>query len=158
MTTSKEEIVYQTCLLLVQHFRNLLNAGDVGFHSRIFEVMLHKEYDFVGIGKSASVTKDAATHPEHVVPCAWMIREVKRLIGDGNLTDAEIAKLLQKHWKVAKITKEEASRLDSKEPKGRGYKDTMPPGWRFETGKTLARLEAGEITLIPDEQENQSFS
>jgi hypothetical protein len=144
---SKEELVYRTCMLLVQHFRNLLEAGHGGFHSRIFQHMLHWEYDFVGIGQSTEVTIESGFHPEHVVPCAVLIEETCRLIQESVLNDTEIASLRQKHWKIARITKEQAKQIDF----GLGYKSTMPPGWRFEFGETLARLNAAEITLLPFE-------
>ncbi len=150
MTTTKNEFVYQTCLLLVRHFRNIENSGGVGYHSRIFEHTLHPEFSFVGIGQSVAVTRGEKVHPEHVVPCAFMIEEIKRLITENKLSDAEIAQLLQKHWKIARISKGEAELLDKKKG-GLDLKSKMPPGWRFETGETLARLQAGKITLTPIE-------
>ncbi|MCK9620086.1 MAG: hypothetical protein M0R47_06065 [Methylobacter sp.] len=142
---SKEELVYRTCVLLVQHFRNLIKARaggfNCGFHSRIFQHMLHWEFDFVGVGQSAEVTNESGFHPEHVVPCAVLIRETLRLIEENVLSDTEIAKLLQKHWKIARITKEQASEID------KHYKSEMPPGWCFESGETLARL--AHIKLVP---------
>jgi len=142
---SKEELVYRTCVLLVQHFRNLIEARaggfNCGFHSRIFQHMLHWEFDFVGIGQSAEVTNESSFHPEHVVPCAVLISETCRLIEGNVLSDTEIAKLLQKHWKIARITKKQASEID------KHYKSTMPLGWCFEFGETLARL--AHIKLVP---------
>jgi hypothetical protein len=142
---SKEELTYQTCVLLVQHFRNLIEAKVGGFHSRIFQHMLHWEFDFVGIGQSAEVINESGFHPEHVVPCAVLISETCRLIQENVLNDMEIAKLLQKHWKIARITKEQARQLDF----DLGYKSKMPLGWCFESGDTLARLNEAKITLVP---------
>jgi hypothetical protein len=144
---TKEVLVEKTCLLLIQHFRNLIDAGTVGFNSRIFQHMLHWEFDFVGIGHSPEVTLESGIHPEHVVPCAVLINESRRLIEQGRLSDEKIAKLLQKHWKIARITPEQAGYIDGKE--GLGYKHTMPSGWDFETGETLARLNAAKITIVP---------
>jgi len=39
---------------------------------------------------------------------AFLIKECFRLIKEGSLSDDEIAKLLQKHWKIAAISKAEA--------------------------------------------------
>jgi hypothetical protein len=143
---SKEELVYRTCVLLVQHFRNLIDARaggfNCGFHSRIFQHMLHWEFDFVGIGQSAEVTNESGFHPEHVVPCAVLISETCRLIEGNVLNDTEIAKLLQKHWKIARITKEQALGID------KHYKSTMPPSWCFESGETLARLAHIKLVSI----------
>ncbi len=140
----KEELVYQTCLVIVQHFRNLLEANIGGFHSRIFQHMLHREFDFVGIGQSKEVTEKTGSHPEHVVPCAVLIKETCRVIKDNKLKDIEIAKLLQKHWKIARITKGQANKIDFE----LGYKSSMPRDWSFETGDTLARLKLVNIELI----------
>jgi hypothetical protein len=56
-----------------------------------------------------------------------------------------IAGLLEKHWKIAHITKDQAERLDKKPI---NLKSTMPEGWRFESGNTLARLEKIGITEL----------
>ena len=145
-SASKDSLIYKTCELVVQHFRNLLEAGLGGFNSRIFQHMLHWEYDFVGIGSSKEALGTSDFHPEHIVPCAVMIAEVKRLITEGNLSDSEIAKLLQKHWKIARITKEQAKYIDFQ----LGYKSSMPDGWSFEEGDTLARLKAANISIVAD--------
>jgi hypothetical protein len=141
---NKEKVVFETCLLLVQHFKNLMDGGCGGFNSRIFQHMLHWEYDFVGIGHSSEVTEESGFHPEHVVPCAVLINETKRLIEEGKMSIEDIASLLQKHWKIAKITKAQANEIDYV----KGYKSTMPDGWCFETGDTMARFEGMDIHFI----------
>ena len=140
----REELVFQTCLIIVQHFKNLIVAGVGGFNSRIFQHMLHWEYDFVGIGQSAEVTDESGFHPEHIVPCAVLVKETCRLIEENKLNDNEIASLLKKHWKIVKVTKEQAREIDF----SLGYKSTMPAGWNFETGDTLARLNEAKINVI----------
>lgn len=141
-TNINSTIISQTCQLLVAHIRNLLEAG-YNSNSRLFSHMLHPEKDFVFAGKSIAVTAETPTHPEHVVPCAFMIKEIQRMIKDG-AQDEQIASLLNKHWKVATITKEEQQRLDFK----LGYKSTMPPEWRFEDGDTFKRFELADITIV----------
>jgi len=143
VTDKREELVSKTCLVIVQHFRNLLEADIGGFNSRIFQHMLHWEYDFVGIGQSKEVTSETGFHPEHVVPCAVLISETCRIIKENKLNDIEIARLLQKHWKIARITKDQARYIDYE----LGYKSSMPEGWKFETGDTLARLKLANIEL-----------
>jgi hypothetical protein len=144
---SKDEVIFKTCLIIVRHFRNLIEADlGKGFNTRIFQHMLHPEYDFVGIGKSTEVTNDSGFHPQHVVPCAVLIHETRRIIKENKLTDVEIAGLLQKHWKIARITKAQANKIDYE----LRYKSTMPPEWKFEDGDTLARLKLAEIDLILD--------
>lgn len=140
----KNEIVYETCILIVRHFRNLITHDGFGFHSRIFSHMLHPEKEFVFIGTSGEVTHETPIHPEHVVPCAVLISECRRLILE-NFSDSEIASLLQKHWKIAHITKQQAIKLDSAPL---NLKSKMPPGWNFETGDTVVRLRAAGIELI----------
>jgi len=144
----KEELVCKTCMILVRHFSNLIQHDGEGFHTRIFQHILHPEYSFVGAGKSKEVISGGKSYPEHVVPCAVLISEIKRLINSGNFEIEEIARLLQKHWKVAIITPEQARYIDHK----LGYKSSMPEGWCFETGDTFARLNAANIELV---QENQ---
>lgn len=148
--TSKEntpDFVYETCLLLVAHFRNIIQFSEkgFGFNTRIFSHILHPEKEFVYAGQSKNVNTETPTHPEHVVPCATLITECQRLIRAGTLSDEEIATLLQKHWKLATITKEEQGILDLK----LGHKSTMPANWDFETGDTFARLKEAGIVLIP---------
>lgn len=147
-TISNNELVYKTSLLLVQHFRNLVEADVGGFNSRIFEKMLHWEFDFVGIGQSVEVTAESGFHPEHVVPCAVLIMESRRLIEENKLSNEEIAKLLQKHWKIARITKKQQRYIDY----DLGYKSSMPPGWNFETGETLVRLKLADVILITNDE------
>lgn len=138
-------IIQATCLLLVRHFRNLMELNDsgYGFNTRIFSHILHPEHRFVHAGESEQVTVDTPTHPEHVVPCATLIEECKRLISAGNHTDEQIAHLLHKHWKVATITKKEQMKLDFE----LGYKSKMPEGWNFENGDTFARFKLAKISL-----------
>ena len=147
MNTVEHDIVFKTCQLLVSHFRNLVELDTCGFNSRIFEHMLHPENRFVFAGTSISVNSETKTHPEHVVPCAFMIEECKRLIRERLHTDFEIAALLQRHWKVATITKIEQANLDYE----LGLKSKMPPGWKFEDGDTYARLKLAGVTLVNQE-------
>ena len=144
---SSPDIVYATCLLLVAHFRNLIqfSSNNLGFHTRVFSHMLHPEKDFVYAGKSKKVTSETPTHPEHVVPCATLVTECQRLIKAGTHSDEAIAALLQKHWKLATITKGEQETLDAKSKLG--YKSSMPPDWTLETGDTFERFKRAGIDL-----------
>lgn len=143
--SSKEIVVNSTCLLLVRHFRTLLesNIEGYGFHTRVFSHILYPEKKFVFAGYSDKVKENSQIHPEHVVPCATLILECKRLIGAGAHTDEQIADLLRKHWKLVFITKEEQRLLDFE----LGYRSTMPEGWTFENGDPFERLHRANITL-----------
>ena len=140
---NKEELVNRTCVILVRHFANLVDYGD-GFHTRIFEHVLHPEYDFVGVGMSQEAVKSEHRYPEHVVPCAVLVQETRRLIEGGKHSVEEIAQLLRKHWKVALLSREQSRYIDHH----LHYKSSMPDGWDFETGDTFARLIAANIVLI----------
>lgn len=143
MTSFMEE----ACNIVVEHIdlcRKRDQAGEPsGFHSRFFSHILHPEEHFVFVGKSTAEHKDSS-HPEHLVPCVMMYWEVRRLL-DENMPKPKIAKLLEKHWKIARISKEEARYIDSKN--GLGLKTKMPDGWTFETGDTMARLTLAGIEL-----------
>ncbi|OSI15493.1 hypothetical protein [Neisseria dumasiana] len=146
----KTEVVFKTCLLLVRHFKNLIeyqqntNQIRVGYNSRIFQHMLHRENHFVTLGNSEKLSDGVPAHPEHVVPCAYMIDELDRLIKEGRHSDEELARALQKNWKIAYITKDEARYLDF----GLKLKSRMPQGWDFMTGRPEERLEAAGIKLV----------
>lgn len=149
-----QEVVFQTCLLLIKHFRNLIefqnetNQIRLGYNSRIFEHMLHKEDSFVFLGESekAAATTDRC-RLEHAVPCSYMIDELDKLIKQKDYSDEELATALQKNWKVARITLEEAGYLDAKS--GAGLKSKMPDGWDFMVGRPEERLEVAGIKLPP---------
>lgn len=143
-TFTKDDVIYRVCKTVVQLIKNHVEEERGGIHSRLFSYVLHPEQDFVCIGKTEAVINGEAVHPEHLVPCTILIQEVRRLLSEKTLEDVEIAKLLQKHWKIALISKEQARYIDY----DLGYKSTMPAGWNFESGDTLARLHAAKITLI----------
>lgn len=142
---SNDEIVYRTCKTVVQLIRNHFDEDRGGIHSRVFSHMLHPERNFVCIGQSEAVRSGEKAHPEHVVPCKVLIQEILRLLSEKRLPDDEIATLLQKHWKIALISKEQAKHIDF----DLAFKSKMPNGWKFETGDTLARLQSAKISLVP---------
>lgn len=138
------QFITATCLLLVDHFLNIKsNPTGYGFNSRVFSHVLHPEEKFILEGCSAGTIAGEPSRLEHLVPCLVLYNETQRLLANGKLSKVEIALLLQKHWRVARITHEEQKRLDSK------HKQTMPKGWVYETGDTLARLKVAGIKLQP---------
>jgi hypothetical protein len=143
---NNEESVYNASLLLVEHFKYCIARNGKGIHSRVFSHILHPEEDFVAVGRSKEVIDGAKAHPEHVVPCATLISESFRLINE-NVPREKIAELLAKHWKIAYISKDQASYLDTK--KGLNMQFKMPKDWCFETGDTYARLKLANIQLFP---------
>lgn len=142
----KAESVERASLHLVRHFSDCLERGGEGLHSRVFSYFLHPEENFVGAGQSERVLAGDPSHPEHAVPCAYMIEEACRLLKEGR-PERDISSMLAKHWKIVRLAKSEASHLDSKD--GLNIKDTMPPGWRFEEGDTFARIAKLDIEIVP---------
>lgn len=146
-TFTKEEIVFRTCQLIVRHIRNHVEENRDGIHTRLFSHLLHPEKNFVLLGHSsdALALPKKEWHLEHLVPCTAMVINTRRLIQEGHLPDGDIARLLQRHWKVAYITKSQANHLD-RELK---LKWNMPTDWDYETGDPLRRLKEGRITIEP---------
>ena len=141
-----EESVYRASKILVKHFQDCLERGGLGLHSRIFNFILHPEFDYVGVGQSQEVIDGEPAHPEHIVPCAVLIEESCKLLEKG-VSIEKVAGLLSKHWKIGMISKRQASYIDSKD--GLGLKNKMPDGWSFETGDTYERLKLANIELKP---------
>lgn len=146
---TNDDILLRACKVLVQNFANQVEEGREVVHTRIFNFFLHPEGRYVYYGSSASATAETKNHREHAVPCAILIRECFRLIREEKLGHDQIARLLKKHWKIVKITKEESKNIDSE----LGYRSTMPDGWSFEEGDTFERFKLAEIELIREAQE-----
>ena len=146
----KQESVYQTSLILVEHFSNCIErkkAGiPLGIHSRVLSHILHPETEFVAIGRSQKVVDGAVPHPEHIVPCSTIIWESIRLLEQGK-SKVEVAKLITKHWKIVFISKEEASFIDTK--KGLNLQHIMPENWNYETDDSFERLNLARIKVLP---------
>lgn len=106
-------------------------------HTRLFDPLIHEGY--INVGKS----KKGGGHVEHLVPCALLRNRAFEMYWD-NKTVEDVAKMLERFLRIAHIAPEEARRLDIE----LGHKTTMPPGWDFETGSVMARLEAAGIELI----------
>lgn len=147
MNTAKltpEEVHLRACQALVSLFRDQVESNIECVHSRIFNYVLHPEQRYVHCAHSEAVKEGVKTHPEHVVPCALMIRECFSFIKEGKYSDDEIAGFLQQHWKIVTITKEEAKRLDSE----LRLKSTMPEGWHLDSEDTFARFKKANIKVV----------
>lgn len=151
----KKELIYQTCLSVVKHIKNLIayeNDTGIrkGYHSRLFQHLLHPEQDFLLLGCSKKLLQDqnSTAHPEHIVPCSYMIWELERLIRENQYSDEVLATALQKNWQIAFITKDEMYYLDTKA--GLNLKSAMPENWDFITGDPEIRLKMANIELDYD--------
>lgn len=107
-----------------------------GIHTRILDWLIPDEYVFIG-----SSTMDA-NYREHVVPCVIIIDHCISLF-EINTSLEEVANEIRRLLKIAKITREEAAKID-KELK---LKTRMPNGWDVWTGSVLARLEVANIAI-----------
>lgn len=150
MNINKKESIYQTSLVLVEHFLNYIEqkkAGvRLGVHSRILSHILHPEAEFVAVGKSQAVVNGATPHPEHIVPCSTIIWESIRLLEEGK-SKHYVAELITKHWKIVLISDSERIFIDTK--KGLNLKSNMPKNWNFETDDSFARLDLAGIKVLP---------
>ena len=108
-----------------------------GAHTRLFETLIPESY--VLIGRSSK----GDSHREHVVPCAWIRDRSIELFEQGKSID-EVARFIETHLKVVKISEEERSLLDFE----MGLKTTMPSGW--EPGDVMSRLTAAGIVLVSE--------
>lgn len=105
-------------------------------HSRLFDTLV---YDIPVKGKS----KNGGGHKEHLVPCALLRDLAFKMFWEGK-SEKDVAEMLRRLLCIAYVTTAEARLLDH----GLGFKTTMPPGWDFETGSVMARLEAAGIELV----------
>ena len=134
----------------MKHLRVCIQYGS-GWNTDIFIHLLNKkEEELISMGESEAIKANNLmkkdTHLEHIVPRLILLLETRKLIEKGRLTDEKIARLLQKHWKVARISREEQQKLDLKNELD--LKQTMPEGWTFEKGDTLERLKIAGIILV----------
>lgn len=139
-------MVYQASKMLVQHVRECMLSDNRGVHSRIFSILLHPEENFVLVGRSQEVIDGLPRHPEHIVPCSYILSETRKLIEAGE-PDDKIAGLIAKHWKIVHISKNQAGYLDGKS--GLNLKSTMPNGWSFTNGDSFERLKLAGIEILP---------
>ena len=89
----------------------------VPLHSRLADILIPSE--FITKGRS----KNGSGYKEHVVPLSHLNKEVYKLFDENKSLDDVIA-FLKRNLIVIKISKDEASLLDSK------HKTTMPEGWQ----------------------------
>ena len=104
MLDEKNKLIFQTCLLLVRHITNLVEHEKstgirIGYHSRIFDALLHPQEHFISLGKSERLLDGVQGRIEHVVPCAYIIEKLEELIKEQKYTQEELAHALQKNWR-----------------------------------------------------------
>ena len=140
---TKEELkqrAFDRAAWVLKHFWDE-QCGDikreVRVHSRLFDPLVPRIY--IEMGTSI----EGGGHIEHLVPCV-VLRDLAFKMYWDNKTEKDVSEMLSRLLRVARITTEEADRLDHKLK----LKTRMPDGWDYETGDVLARLEAAKITLV----------
>ena len=91
MLDEKNKLIFQTCLLLVGHITNLVEHEKstgirIGYHSRIFDALLHPQEHFISLGKSERLLDGVQGRIEHVVPCAYIVEKLEELIKEQKYT------------------------------------------------------------------------
>jgi hypothetical protein len=105
-------------------------------HTRIFDTLVPEH--LIYLGRSGI----DACYREHLVPCVY-IRDLAFDMFWAGKSLENVAQMIGRLLRVAKITKEEANRIDHKLK----LKVRMPADWNPETGSILARLDAAEIRI-----------
>ena len=149
LNKSMDEFVKATCLLVVQHYRNIIKLREdtglnLGYHSRLLERMLHPEEKFILRGISKRAKEENSRHKEHIVPLTYLADEMWKVLEENKLNDQECADLLYKHLGIAIITPEESRIIDIDNK----LKINMPDGWGFGKDNPLDRLTYCGIELI----------
>ncbi len=107
-----------------------------GGDTRLFDWLIEDRFTYIG----RSLKGDG--YREHVVPKA-VIRDICIQLFEAGESIENIAGVIRANLKVAAISPEEASRLDS----DLGLRTSMPAGWDHRSGDYLARLRAGGVVL-----------
>lgn len=151
--TSLEELYSRRRLRLIRLLW-LIHAHDVSAHSRVTELFFAGDEICIGRSTDAPIY---GSHPEHVVPCAYirdliLERFLARPLVIENIEDDQCAmdmcKLTQRLMTVAYISQEHREFLDKGD---KAMKISMPAGWDPDIGDVLDRLRhfPGFTNLIP---------
>jgi len=130
---TKSELKTRSCRRAAEVIKGHVEEG-TGIHSRIFEVLIPDEYVIIGESKKGK------TYREHIVPCCIIRDECVKMFKAGADINS-VAEVIEKHVAIIKITFDDANLLDKK----LGWKNTMPPGWKFNEDTIFDRLEKAGI-------------
>jgi len=106
-------------------------------HSRLFDPLVPRVY--IEIGRS----KNGGGHIEHLVPCV-LLRDIAFDMFWNGRTEKDVAEMLSRLLRVARISTAEAHHLDHVCK----LKTRMPDGWHYESGDVTARLKVANIELV----------
>ena len=117
-----------------------IKAEDGNFDTRLLDPPLILDC-YVSVGEAKEGCR------EHVIPRKVICEACKEMFKKGKSIDA-VAKFIEKHLKIVRISKQEQQKLDKKS--GLNLKQRMPEGWSFRNGDIYARLRAAGIKLPLD--------
>jgi hypothetical protein len=110
-------------------------------HSRVVEYFVPEAWVPRGTSIARATGSVDGTHPEHVVPCAY-IREACLTRYAEDWTEDDVAQMIQRWLVLVDITTDEAARLDNGAD---ALKYVMPPGWDPIAGCIFQRLHQMKI-------------
>ena len=139
MDFTKTQILERRFLRLAQLIHDHWAEGS-GMNTDLFkEPLIHDSF----VIRAVSIAP-GATYSEHVVPRVFLRDQCMSMYSTGATVEA-VSKILMRYLWIAKITPEEADRINHQ----LGYKTTMPPGWVLGKDDALARLHEAGINLQP---------
>jgi len=115
---------------------------DARVHTRLFDPLVPDCHIVIGKSKKGG-------HKEHLVPCVMLRDRAFQMFSERKAEkeiaeiEKDVAEMLGRFLRIAHIHTDEARFLDHECE----LKTTIPPGWNFETGSVMARLEAADIQL-----------
>jgi len=115
--------------------------GEARVHSRLFDPLVPDCHITIG------TSKNGGGHKEHLVPCVVLRNRAFSMYREGK-SEKNVAEMLEKFLRIAKISKAEAYYLDHGVFNGIKLKTAMPVYWNWDTGSVMARLEAAGIELV----------
>ncbi|NEX60049.1 DNA translocase FtsK [Noviherbaspirillum galbum] len=129
---------------LARYYRMIHKHGTaISNDSRVPDYFIPAAWIAMGQSEAHAAQVDGGTHPEHVVPCAFILKNCVDLFEQEWSVD-EVAWLLQRMLGVVNITFDERDALDNGE---NNLKFTMPSNWHPLTGCVYARLHDKNIDL-----------
>ncbi|OGQ52435.1 MAG: hypothetical protein A3J24_13240 [Deltaproteobacteria bacterium RIFCSPLOWO2_02_FULL_53_8] len=133
--TDVNEVIDRSYIRLARYIRQIYAGGAQG-HTRVFDYFIPLES--IPTGRSHS----GISHPEHVVPCAVILKTCLDYFAQNGQSLDEVVKLIRKLLVIVYIAEEERKTLDTGSS---ALKDKMPPGWDLENGCIFARLHSAKI-------------
>lgn len=144
MLRSNDEIIQRTFKRVAYVIRGYWEEADSKgqrrrVHTRLFDHLVPDAWVFVGI------SKNGGGHREHLVPCAWIRNQAMLMFDQGAEID-EVATMIRKTLRIARIAQSEAKKLNAVP----GLKSGMPSNWDM-NGDVFVRLSHADFLDAPIE-------